>query len=54
MEKRNGVWTSKARSDDARDIARLARELIATADDDRVVEIAKNIERKARDLEADL
>ncbi|WP_159448805.1 hypothetical protein [Demequina sp. NBRC 110053] len=51
MEKRNGVWTSQTREDDARDIASLARRIAESTDDPQVKEWAEKIRRLARDLE---
>jgi hypothetical protein len=54
MELRNGVWTSRAKADDARKIKRLAKRIIEASTDPAITEDARKILSLARDLERDL
>lgn len=54
MEKRNGVWSSQTKADDARDIQRWARKILTTSTDPEIQRLAKKIKSAADDLEREL
>lgn len=54
MELRDGVWTSKKRADDLREIREAAETILRVSSQVQVREAAARIVRLARDIERDI